>query len=171
MKKVISALAMVVLFVGLAQGQTLTRIGGSPTSDIFAITSWTGFSADSAATIYTNTFSLADYDTVMLWQKATSVNGSPNFRITLQGGFVGYAARSSNSDFDSLGLGAQADTTTVKLETLNYMGKSPTFGAPTGRLKLSPSTYATYGGTTYNRADSIIDLFVIGIKRQYAGPR
>lgn len=158
MKFFIFALA---LLVGLASGlsaQTVTVVKAgdrfAQAVDVLQVTAWSPFTADSAATVTSNTFSIAQYDSIECWVRSTSVVGVPKWSATLLGSFDG-------TNFATTSLGTVADTTSVKTEVLTFVGRIPTKGAQIGRLTLVGSSVAA----PPNEEDSIVNIYLVGRKR------
>lgn len=158
MKRIIFAMALLLGLVVAVNAQTVTvvRAGDnlSQPVDILQVISWSPFTLDSAATVTSNRFSIAPYDSIDCWVRSTSVVGTPKWSATLVGSFDG-------TNFSTASLGTVADTTSVKTEVLTYVGRIPTKGATSGRLSLVGSSVAA----TPNEEDSIVNIYLVAYKR------
>ena len=156
MKRIMFVLALLMTVVLTLSAQTVSvALRGdnlSQTVDILQVTAWSPFTADSAATVTSNKFSIAQYDSLQCWVYATSVVGVPKFKTILTGSFDG-------TNFSAT-LGTVNDTTQAKLEALTYVGSVSTSGATIGRLSLTGS-----GVTTPNEDDTIVRIYMVAHKR------
>jgi hypothetical protein len=169
MKKILFAIALVVALTGSMFSQTVYPMGGGLGVDVYTVQTWSAFAADSGAPAWSFAFPVADYDSVAVFSKATSVWGKANYRIVLEGLFANLTSRALSASADS--LCNIIDTTNIKSGYLHYNSKVGTKGYPLARLKFVPYSYTTIGGTTYNRKDAIVTTYIVGYRRQYTGPR
>lgn len=163
---------MLLVIGSVAFSQKVVRLGGSQSSDVLGVLGWKAFSADSSATVYSDPFDISAYDSVDIWVADYSSWGNVNFNATLQG--TPYAKNQATAttylaDASSYAsLGTAVDSTSAKAEVMTYVGRLGTKGAAQAKLKLvgvgTPSA-------TVNRTDSYINIYIVGIKRQFTGQR
>lgn len=157
MKRILFALALSVVLMSMVNAQTVTKaLSGDNLSqvvDVWQITAWSPFTSDSAATVTTNRFSIAAYDSIDCWVRSTSVVGVPKFTASLMGSFDG-------TNYATTALGTIADTTATKTEVLSYVGRIATKGATLGRISVTGS-----GVVTPNEEDTIVNLYLVARKR------
>lgn len=162
MKKILFAVIAVVGMVS-AQSQQWTVAEASRGSVVNKIESWTAFSSDSLASVYTAPVDVSGYDTLFVWVKGLSTNGSAKFCGAIQ---YGFNSGSTASMWDSSGTGI--DTTNVKLETLKYITASGTKGAVYARVKLIGNGGLGTVSATQNRKDVAVSIYLVGRKRGIA---
>lgn len=155
---------MMLAIVGLAsaQSQTWTVSEAQRGNVVNKIESWSAFSSDSLATVYTATVDISGFDSVAVWVKGLSTNGSAKFCGAIQFGFNN---SSTSTSWDSVGTGI--DTTNVKLEQLKYITTPVTRGASYARIKLIGNGGLGTVSATQNRKDVAVSLYLVGRKRGY----
>jgi len=163
MKQLICFLGLLFLTTGaLAQSNNSPFLsGGGMGTDVIKIENWGAFSSDSVALSFSQSFNMADYDTLDIWALGASVTGVAKWSASLWGGF---ASTVSTTNFDSIGVAA--DTANVKLETLQYIGSLPTKGAVLGAIRVSGSS-----ASIHTPADSKVSLYIVGRKRDIVARR
>lgn len=159
MKRTLFLLTLSVVLAGVMFAQankTVYTAGSGQRSVIHAVTNWGPFSTDSAAGAFSSNFNIADYDSVDIFAWGTSSTGTAKW---FAGFYVGFDNVVNATNYDSIGVAA--DTTNVKTETLQFIGRLPTHGAPLGVFQVFGSSVATH-----NPADSKVYLYAVGVKRQ-----
>lgn len=162
--KTILSVVVAVLFAATAFAQNNSSVyllGSSRTSDIWAITNWGAFASDSLAYAWSKNFDVSEYDSIDFWAKGTSSDGTAKWRATF---YAGFGSTVSTAALDS--IGAAADTTSVKLENMQFIGILPTHGAAVGAIAVEGSS-----AVTANRKDAKVNIYAVGHRRPYVGNR
>jgi len=162
MKKITMLVAMICMLAATGFAQKVNLIGSSASSDIWAVLNWGPFSSDSVTFVMTGNFNISEYDSLSIWAKGTSSDGAPKWSAQL---YAGFGSTVSIAALDS--IGTAADTTSVKLETLQYIGTLPTYGAAVGAFSVKGSAVTGI----LNRADAKVNIYAVGRKRAYTGNR
>ena len=163
MKKLLIVMVLFVVGISYSQ-QAFTRIDGKRGGVLLKIENWTPFSSDSMAQVYTKPVDVSDLDSVAVWVKSTSSDGSAKWQGALLGGFTS-AYATSRVGADSLAI--TIDTTNVKLETMKYIGNALLRGANFLTLCVKGNAYLATVSATQNRADAIVNVYIFGRKRGY----
>lgn len=156
MKKMFAVMAGLLIVATTLTAQTPKLVGGSVGTDIYRISTWTPFSSDSLAWVYSDPLDVAAYDTLYFFVKATSVNGTPNFHVALQ---LGMLNSSTAANWDSTAVAV--DTTNSQAEKFKYVAGKATYGAAFARLKLVGRNETG----TANHKDDIVNLWIVGQRR------
>lgn len=159
------ALILTLLLVGVAFGQgnsTVYLNGSSGSADFYYLTNWGAFSSDSGALSFSKSFDVSNYDTLEIWGLGSSTTGVSKWSASLWGGF---ANTPSATDYDSIGVAI--DTTSVKTEVMVRYARLATGGAAKAAIRVSG-----YNAVSIETpADSKVNLFMVGIRRQFSGNR
>lgn len=184
MKKILFATILVLITTGTMLAQISAGdfyVGSASRSSVlYVMKPFAPWASDSSVQAYTGNFNIADFDSLKFFVHTYSngASGNVNFWASLMVSTAGYGAVPTNTGATSFATARNSydsisvciDTTETKLKVFKVSSKAGivTKGATVGKLILTPNLTGS-NAATINGTKSVIDIWIVGYKRQFTG--